>query len=70
MISDRAKDIFSEGVSEDEEQTIIPLEEGIESFVFRLFRASEGAGDPEIRAVRWLGRATGLCQAARGSTGA
>ena len=42
----------------------------IESFVFRLFRASEGAGDPEIRAVRWLGRATGLCQAARGSTGA
>ena len=52
MISERTKRILSEEISEDEERTVIFLEEGDESFAFRLFRATEGAGDPEQRASR------------------
>ena len=59
MISERTKRILSEEISEDEERTVIFLEEGDESFAFRLFRATEGAGDPEQRAIRWLGFGTG-----------
>ena len=66
MISDRAKALLSEGVFEDGERTIIFLEEGDETFAFRLFRATEGAGDPEQRAIQWLGRAKGMCRSARG----
>ena len=66
MISDRARAILSEGVSEDEERTIIFLEEGDESTVFRLFRSGDHAGDPEPSAIQWLGRAIGLCRSAPG----
>ena len=66
MISDRAKEILSEGVSETENRNLIFLEEGGQSTIFRLFRASEQAGDPEQRAIRWLGMAKGLCRCARG----
>ena len=65
MISNRAKAILSEGV-DDDEQTVIFLAEGDESVAFRLFRATEGAGDPEQRAIRWLGRVKGMCRSARG----
>ena len=57
MISDRARELLSEGVSEDEERTVIFLEKGDESLVFRLFRAREGDEDPEEQATRWLERA-------------
>ena len=57
MISERTKRILSEEISEDEERTVIFLEEGDESFAFRLFRATEVAGDPAQRAIRCLGRA-------------
>ena len=66
MISDRAKALLSEGVFEDGERTIIFLEEGDETFAFRLFRTTEGAGDPEQRAIQWLDRVSTLCQSARG----
>ena len=66
MISDRAKEIHPEGVSETENRNLIFLEEGGQSTIFRLFRASEQAGDPEQRAIRWLGMAKGLCRCARG----
>ncbi len=66
MISDRAKEIHPEGVSETENRNLIFLEEGGQSTIFRLFRASEQAGDPEQRAIRWLSMAKGLCRCARG----
>ena len=66
MISDRAKAILSEGVFEDGERTLIFLEEGDESVVFRLFRASDHAGDPEQRAIQWLGMARDMCRSTRG----
>ena len=66
MISERPKRILSEEISEDEERTVIFLEEGDESFAFRLFRTTEGAGDPEQRAIRWLGRAMALCRSPAG----
>ena len=62
VISDRTKRMLSEGVSEDGERMVLFLEEGGQSFVFRLFRAREGGEDPERQAVRWLGMATGLCK--------
>ena len=61
MISDRAKAILSERVGGDE-KTVIFLEEGNESTIFRLFRAGEGAGDPEQQAIQWLGMAKGMCR--------
>ena len=67
MISDRAREILSEGVSENEEMNVIFLdEEEGQCFVFKLFRATEGAGDTEQRAIRWLGRARDLCRTAHG----
>ena len=66
MISNRAKEILSEGVDEGGEPEVIFLEEGDESFAFRLFRATEGTGDPERRAIRWLERARSLCRSAHG----
>ena len=66
MISDRAKEVLSEGVSEDGERTILFLEEGGLYFVFRLFRAGAHAGDPEQQAIRWLGKVRGLCRPAHG----
>ena len=66
MISDRAKEILPEGVFETENRNLIFLEEGGQSTIFRLFRASEQAGDPEQRAIRWLGMAKGLCRCAHG----
>ena len=65
MISDRAKAILAEGVGDDE-KTVIFLEEGPLCCIFRLFRVSEGAGDPEERAVQWLGKVKGLRGTARG----
>ena len=65
MISDRAKTLLSERVGGDE-KTVIFLEEGNESTIFRLFRAGEGAGDPEQQAIQWLGMARGLCRSAGG----
>ena len=67
MISDRARELLSEGVSEDEERTVIFLEKGDESLVFRLFRAREGDEDPEEQATRWLERARSLCRSAHGN---
>ena len=75
MINDRAKRILSEGASANEERNIVFLivflEEGGLSYIFRLFRAGEDAGDPEQQAIRWMGRAKGLCRSAPGelSTG-
>ena len=66
MISDRARELLSEGVSEDEERTVIFLEKGDESLVFRLFRTREGDEDPEEQATRWLERARSLCRTAHG----
>ena len=66
MISDRAKGILSEGAFENGEQTAIFLEEAGESVVFRLFRANDHAGDPEQRAIQWLGRAMALCRSPAG----
>ena len=66
MISDRAKSILSEGVSKEVEATVLFIEEENDSLVLRLFRAGEGAGDPEEQAVRWLGRARILCRSAHG----
>ena len=66
MISEMAKQILSEGAPEVEEQTVIFLEAGNESFVFRLFRARESDEDPEQQAIQWLGLAKALCQSARG----
>ena len=68
MISNRAKAILSEGVSEDGERTILFIEEGSESLVLRLFRAGEGDEDEdaERQAVRWLGRVMTLCRSAHG----
>ena len=66
MISDRARGILSEEASDDGEQTVIFLEEGPLCCIFRLFRASEGAGDPEEQATRWLERARSLCRTAHG----
>ena len=66
MISDRAKALLSEGAFENGEQTAIFLDEEGESVVFRLFRANDHAGDPQQRAIRWLGKAKALCQSARG----
>ena len=68
MINDRAKRILSEGASANEERNIVFLivflEEGGLSYIFRLFRAGEDAGDPEQQAIRWMGRAKGLCRSA------
>ena len=64
MISEKARELFSEEGFRDGERTIIFLEEETESVVFRLFRAAEGAGDPEQRAIRWLERARSLCRSA------
>ena len=71
MISDRAKALLLDGAPENEERNLIFLEEGSKSAIFRLFRACDHTGDPELQAIRWLGRARGLCRAARGelSTG-
>ena len=66
MISAKAKEILSEGVFEHEERTIIFLEDGGETVVFRLFRATEGAGDPEQLAIQWLGTARDMCRPVRG----
>ena len=66
MISAKAKEILSEGASEDGERTILFIEEGSESLVLRLFRAGEGDEDPKRQAVRWLGRARSLCRSAHG----
>ena len=66
MISDRTRQILSGGVSEDREQTVIFVEGRCLYFVFRLFRASDHAGDPEQQAIRWLGKARGLCRSAHG----
>ena len=66
MISGRAKELLSEGVDEGGEPELIFLEEDDESFAFRLLRATEGAGDPEWRAIRWLERARSLCRSAHG----
>ena len=66
MISDRAKGILSERVEGGGEPEVIFLDAADESGVFRLFRAREGTGDPEKQAIRWLGRARGLCRSARG----
>ena len=57
MISEMAKQILSGGAPEVEEQTVIFLEAGNESFVFRLFRARESDEDPEQQAIQWLGLA-------------
>ena len=66
MISDRAKTLLSERAFENGEQTAIFLEEAGESVVFRLFRASDHAGDPEQRAIQWLGMARDMCRSAHG----
>ena len=66
MISNRAKDILSEGLSEDGKLTILFIEEGSKSLVLRLFRTGEGDEDPDQQAVRWLGRARSLCRSAHG----
>ena len=66
MISAKAKEILSEGVDEGGEPEVIFLEEGDESFAFRLFRAGEGDENPEQQAVRWLGRVMILCRSAHG----
>ena len=66
MISEKARQILSEEMSEDGEQEVIFLEDGNECVVFRLFRAREGTGDPELRAIRWLDNVSTLCQSARG----
>ena len=66
MISAKAREILSEGVSDDGEQTVLFLEEGGQALVLRLFRAGEGAEDPAQQAVRWLGRVMILCRSAHG----
>ena len=66
MISEKVRQIFSERPPKDGEQTVIFLEDENRSFVYRLFRAGDHAGDPERRAIQWLGRAKGLCQSALG----
>ena len=66
MISDRAKELLSEGVGEEVEATVLFIEEGSESLVLKRFRAWEDAGDPEQQAVQWLGRARILCRSAHG----
>ena len=66
MINEKARQILSEGAPEDGEQNVIFLEEGNQCVVFRLFRAREGTGDPELRAIRWLENVSTLCQSARG----
>ena len=66
MISERTRSTLLQGASKDEDGTIIFAEDGNGSVVFRLFRADEGTGDPEQRAIRWLGRAEGLCRSAPG----
>ena len=68
MISAKAKEILSEGVSEDGERTVLFIEEGGQALVLRLFRAGEGDEDedPKRQAVRWLGRVMILCRSAHG----
>ena len=66
MVSDRTRQILSEGVSEDREQTVMFVEERGLYFMFRLFRAGDHAGDPEQQAIRWLGKARGLCRSVHG----
>ena len=66
MISDRAKALLSEGVSENGERTILFIEEGGQALVLRLFRAGEGDEDPAQQAVQWLGRVMILCRSAHG----
>ena len=68
MISAKAKEILSEGISEDGERTILFIEEGGQGLVLRLFRAGEGDEDedPKRQAVRWLGRVMTLCRSAHG----
>ena len=66
MISAKAKEILSEGVSENGERTVLFIEEGNYSLVLKIFRAGEGAEDPAQQAVRWLGRVMTLCRSAHG----
>ena len=66
MISDRAKALLSEEMSEGREPEVIFLEAADLSYIFRLFRAGDHAGDPELRAIRWLDKVSTLCQSARG----
>ena len=68
MISDRAKEILSEGVDEEVETTVLFIEEGGQALVLKLFRAGEGDEDedPAQQAVRWLGRVMILCRSAHG----
>ena len=66
MISEKARQILSEKMSEDGEQEVIFLEAGQMCYIFRLFRARDHAGDPELRAIQWLGRAKSLCRTAHG----
>ena len=66
MISEKARQILSEEMSEDREQEVIFLEAADLSYIFRLFRAGDHAGDPELRAIRWLDKVSALCQPARG----
>ena len=66
MISAKAKEILSEGVSENGERTVLFIEEENYSLVLKLFRAGKGAEDPEQQAVRWLGRVMTLCRSAHG----
>ena len=66
VISEKARQILSEEMSEDREQEVIFLEAADLSYIFRLFRAGDHAGDPEQRAIRWLDKVSTLCQSARG----
>ena len=45
MISERTRSTLLQGASKDEDGTIIFVEDGNGSVVFRLFRAGEGTGD-------------------------
>ena len=66
VISAKAKEILSEGVSENGERTVLFIEEGNYSLALKLFRAGEGTEDPAQQAVRWLGRVMILCRSAHG----
>ena len=67
-ITSRAKEIFSEGATDniEEENTVVFSETGWEVTVFRIFRRRYSGGDPREEADQWVWQVQEQCTSLRG----
>ena len=67
-ITDRAREIFSEGATDniEEENTVVFSETGGEVMVFRIFRQRHTGGDPRKEADQWVWQVQERCTSLRG----